>query len=84
LEVDVNSEKDPDLARVKAALETLSEHFESVHIFATRHDGGPDGGTISVQRGVGNWFARRGQITEWLVKRDEEACIEIRKDSEDE
>jgi hypothetical protein len=60
-----------DLKRVQAALDTLSEHFDTVHVFATRHESGEQGGTVNVNLGVGNWFARYGQIQEWLVKQEE-------------
>ncbi len=48
----------------------LSEHFENVHIFVTRHEGEKDQ-TRCVNRGSGNWFARYGQIREWLVYEDQ-------------
>ena len=49
-----------DVNRVNKALEELGEHFDSVHIFATRHESGESGGTININKGVGNWFARYG------------------------
>jgi hypothetical protein len=70
---------DDDLSRVQDALNTLSEHFDSVHIFATRHEPEIEDGTVSVNRGVGNWFARFGQISEWMVKQDESSRINRRE-----
>lgn len=71
-----NSE-DEDIALLKRHVAILSEHFDSVHIFATRHLG--DEGTISCQEGCGNWFARKGQITEWVLKQDEGTRLEVKK-----
>jgi hypothetical protein len=71
---------DEDLKRVTEALEVLSEHFETTHIFCTRYE---DGGTIGIQKGTGNWFARYGQIREFLLKEDEEARANQRDYRED-
>lgn len=49
----------------------LMEHFDSVQIFVTRHEEAKAGGTIYVNRGAGNWFARCGQIREWVVFEDQ-------------
>jgi len=55
-----------DMRRIREACEVLSEHFDSVQIFATRHEMGTDDGTVNVSYGVGNWFARYGQIHQWM------------------
>lgn len=63
----MNDTSDEDLARLQQACESLGEHFDSIQIFATIHD--PDrgnGGTTNASWGSGNWFARKGQIEEWL------------------
>jgi hypothetical protein len=57
----------------------LSEHFDSVQVFATRHEP-TDGGTINVNFGAGNWFARKGQVGEWLIKADERSREEARSE----
>lgn len=75
------SEGDPDLAAVKKALQDLGEHFDSVMIFCTRHEG-DDRGSARVAKGTGNWYARYGQVREWLVKEEEEARIEAKKELE--
>ncbi len=69
-----------DLARVEAALAVLGEHFDTVQIFTTRYEGS-ETGTTACQMGVGNWFARQGQIQTWLTKNDEDAREELRKDN---
>lgn len=77
------NDEDQDLEKVQAALDVLGEHFDSVQIFCTRHEMGTDNGTVSLSRGIGNWFARRGQIIHWLTKCDEENRIEARSDNSD-
>lgn len=71
-----------DLARVKAACEDLIEHFDTVMIFTTRHESGELDGTVNVRYGLGNWFARKGQIEDWLLKEDEQTREQVRKDHE--
>lgn len=73
------SEPDPDLKKLDDALRTLSEHFDSVHIFATRHEPTTEGGTLSVERGTGHWNARIGQIKEWVIMQDEFVKVHARK-----
>lgn len=43
----------------------LSEHFDTVQIFATRHISN-EKGTIQCATGSGNFFARFGQVQFWL------------------
>jgi hypothetical protein len=67
------SESEPEDMRImRQHVEQLGEHFDSVQIFATRHEAGIEDGTVSCNLGSGNWFARYGQVKEWLVKRDEQ------------
>ncbi len=61
--------KDADESRIQEAVNTLIEHFDSVQIFATRHDGSEDG-TVSVVNGQGNYFTRYGQIKHWVRKEE--------------
>lgn len=68
-----------DLTRCRKAVEDLSEFFDSVQIFATRHDG-KDIGTVNVNFGCGNWFARKGQVSEWLLKEEESTREYIRSE----
>lgn len=57
-----------DSERVESAIQMLSEHFDTVQIFVTRHDGNV--GTASTIMGIGNWFARVGQARDWLVEQE--------------
>ena len=76
-------EKARDIQRVQQALLVLGEHFDAVQIFVTRNTGEEDGNTVSLAMGAGNWFARYGHVREWIIKKDEEARADARKDSED-
>lgn len=61
-----NIRKD-DVERVKRYVTQLGEHFECVQIFVSRHIPAELDGTISTNQGSGNWFARYGQIREWIT-----------------
>lgn len=69
----------PDIERVTQALNTLVEHFATVHIFATRHEPAEADGTINVSKGVGNWFARYGKVKEWVVREERRSQITTEK-----
>lgn len=74
----MNPSVESDMKLVREACESLSEHFDTVQVFATRYDSNLDQGTVNVLWGTGNWFARYGQIRTWLIKKD----AETRKDAE--
>lgn len=63
--------KEEDIERVKNAINTLVEHFDAVQIFASRHEPETEDGTVHVNLGRGNWFARFGHVRTWLVKEEE-------------
>lgn len=69
------SDARPENEMVINAAKMLGEHFDSVQIFCTRHEGGPDGGTFSTSRGVGNFYARYGQVREWLLEQDSKTGV---------
>jgi hypothetical protein len=71
-----------DLARLDACLAHLGEHFDTVQIFTTKHDGGDDATTHSFKKGIGNWYARFGQVMEWVTQSNEDARIDVRKNEE--
>ena len=62
-----------DLKMCQDAVSKLIDHFDSVQIFATRHDPSVMDGTVNVNTGLGNWFTRYGQVKLW-VKREEKNC----------
>lgn len=75
--------EDRDLAMLRKHINELGEHFDTVHIFATRHEPSESGGTISAQSGCGNWHARYGQVAQWLIRQDERERIEAREESKE-
>lgn len=50
---------------VKKAVQGLMMHFDTVQVFVSRHDAGSEQ-TVGCSIGEGNWYARFGQIHEWL------------------
>jgi hypothetical protein len=68
-----------DLQHCQEAIDKLMEHFDSVQIFANRHECGKENGTVNVSLGGGNWFARYGQVHEWITKVEEESRIHVRQ-----
>lgn len=64
------------------ALRTLREHFDVVHIFASSLLPGEDQ-TRFWQRGSGNWFARLGHIKDWIIREDERARSEVRREEQE-
>ena len=63
--------------RVDIHVNQLAEHYDSVQIFVTRMEGEKDQ-TRSIQRGAGNWFARYGQVREWVTVEEEEMRQRVR------
>jgi hypothetical protein len=74
-----NKERDEDLERVKKAVSDLGEHFDTVQIFITRQEPGQKS-TQHIALGSGNWFARYGQVREWMIREDESARVSRRDD----
>lgn len=72
-------QSESDLAMLKESTEKLREHFDCVQLFVTRYEPNQNGGTTNIHYGSGNWFARYGQVGEWLVRADETTRIETRK-----
>lgn len=79
--IDPVSAESSDCDRIDKCLDELSEYFDSVQIFATRHEMGSDGGTAGVVRGRGNWFARIGQVSSWVAQMDENDRVNQRDDA---
>lgn len=64
----MSEETDKELARLKKAVTELFEHFDSVRIFVTRHDGEK---THDLTWGAGNFHAQVGQIIDFVTEQDE-------------
>ena len=77
------STEDSDMKLLHQAADQLIEHFDSVQIFASRHDMANDDGTLDCTAGRGNWLARRGQVREWMLKQDEASRADARKEHDD-
>ena len=71
-----------DRKMVEQHMRQLGEHFDTVMIFCTRHESGERNGTTRVSMGCGNWYARFGQVSEWITQEREVARIEVRKKNE--
>jgi hypothetical protein len=69
--------EDEDMSRLKKATEALGEHFDCVHIFASRYLSDDEGKTLTCSYGTGHWYARYGQIKEWIVKSDQRAIKDV-------
>lgn len=69
--------REHDIKLVDDSLKTLSEHFDSVRIFVTRHEN-DDTGTMNLCKGSGNWFTAYGHIKKWIAIEEEAFRIESR------
>jgi len=69
---------------LEAAAAALGDHFDTVQIFVTRviDDGKLAGNTEDVATGLGNWYARTGQVRDWLTINDE-MCRKAGRDIQD-
>lgn len=74
------SDEHPDVARVRQAAQALAEYYDSVQIFASRDESGEHEGTVNVHIGVGNWFARYGQVKDWVIKIEEQTRVNVRNE----
>ena len=59
-----------DTERVRECARALGEHCDTVHIVASRHEPETENGTVHTSFGLGNYYARVGQMREFLVKED--------------
>jgi hypothetical protein len=73
------AEEEKDMKLLTSHAAQLAEHFNTVQLFATRHE---DDGTVTVAYGEGNWYARYGQIKLW-IKREEVKCVDARNEEEE-
>ena len=57
---------------LQKAVDMLSEHFDNVQIFVSRQEDGTRNRSTSFSvRGIGNYFARYGQVKRWLMMSEE-------------
>lgn len=72
-------EEDKDLKIIKNHVAMLSEHFDTVQIFVTNYDGETKE-TMNGNYGIGNYFARLGQIITWLETQENQIVKDENKD----
>lgn len=68
---------------VARALDNLGEHFDTVQIFCTRN-GIEDQSLVNVTAGIGSWYARYGQIKDFIIRSEERLKCDIRYQYDDE
>lgn len=66
---------------VREALSRLGVHFESVQVFCSSYDP-THKSTNSISMGLGNYFARLGQVHTWSAEVDEFTRESIRDDKD--
>lgn len=59
-----------DRQQVTKAVDALMEHFDCVQVFVSRNMEGTHEGTVHHNCGGGNWFARYGQVQQWIVQEE--------------
>ena len=72
---DPEDRRDDDMKMLGSHVSRLCEHFDTVQIFVTRHQGGS---SMTANRGGGNWYARFGQVRQWLIQEEERAKDHVR------
>ncbi len=65
-------------ARVESACKALAEHFDSVTILCSRHEGSR--GTRTIAKGAGNWHTQFGIVREWLLNHEEDIREDARRE----
>lgn len=68
---------------VAKALDNLGEHFDTVQIFCTRN-GIEDQSLVNVSAGSGSWYARYGQIKDFILRSEERIKCDIRYEYDEE
>jgi hypothetical protein len=66
---------------LNSAEQQLGEYFDNVQIFVISRK---NGSTYFGRRGMGNLYARRGQVQEWLLEEEEIVRCRARKYAEEE
>ena len=77
------SSENAEMKLVDNHVNQLLEHFDTVQIFASRHAPTTHDGTVRMHSGAGNWFARYGQVRDWIVMQEERMRIVVRKEAEE-
>ncbi len=83
MDPDTDQDESEDLKRIYDAAVKLGEFFDNVSIFVSKHEQGEEGGTIHLNTGVGNFFARYGQVRDWMLREDERSRAKGREDQDE-
>lgn len=67
---------------IRKCVEMLGKRFDAVQVFASKHDN-KTGKTFHAAAGLGNWYARYGQVTEWVNTNEQAAYEKATRDRED-
>jgi hypothetical protein len=71
-----------ELEAIKKHASELGEYYDAVSIFVSQHEEGEERGTVHLNSGCGNYFARVGHVRDWLIKEEEATRIGQRDDDE--
>lgn len=74
--MDDKEKNDRALEKMKDACAALGAHFDTVQILATKHSS--QTGTFRTAWGIGNSYARYGQVKDWLIREEAYAREEER------
>lgn len=75
------SETEQALVWAKEATARIMECACSVQIFVSIHDS-ESGVTRHLSHGAGNWFAREGQVREWVLQNEERSRSEVQDEDD--
>lgn len=64
--------------KVDDAVVALLEHFDSVRIFVTAHDGA-DGVTQDYSSGGGNYYSQYGFVKDWIERQKSHTDKEVKR-----
>ena len=67
--------------RIDAFVESIGEHCHSIRVIAVIPNGNKD--TQIYTYGDGDFYSQLGATREWIIRQDEAARIEARKDGND-
>ena len=76
---DKSEQSSEDIRILTSHVNSLMEHFDTVEILVTRNAEAKLSGTVYLNRGAGNWFARYGQMREWVTCEEEHMREGMRK-----
>lgn len=71
-----DNQRDKKLELLKNQAKVLRQSFDTVQIFVGKND--EETGVTTMYWGDGNYYARYGQIRQWLLQEDEQARMEVR------